>query len=178
MKRRLIAIIVEGGSERTIINLLLENNLLKFQTDDLLDGRPISERNGSKFAKKFLTLDLENKMVSIIRVLDSHNEKFKLSEPYRKKIDGDPTDIYTSPEIEILFIIYMGDYERFKNQKSGRKLTPNAWCKRNYKMKNVKSPEFVRNFWESRLPELVEAIGEYSKLSKDPFEHTLASLLK
>lgn len=178
MKKHLIAIIVEGGSERTIINLLLENDLLKFQPDDLLNGRPISERNGSKFAKNFLTLDLKNKLVSIIRVLDSHNEKFKLPEPYRKKVEGNPINIYTSPEIEILFIIYMGDYEKFKNQRSGRKLTPNAWCKKNYKMKNVKSPEFVRDFWEPRLHDLIDAIGEYSKLSKDPFENTLASLLK
>ena len=47
----LIAIIVEGHTERAIMEILLEHNALKFSEDDLLEGEIIRARNAKKFAK-------------------------------------------------------------------------------------------------------------------------------
>ncbi|HJF86244.1 MAG TPA: hypothetical protein K8V88_02305 [Companilactobacillus farciminis] len=45
-------------------------------------------------------------------------------------------------------------------------------------MKDVKSPEFVYDYWNYQPDKLVETIRLYSQKCDDPFENTLASILK
>ena len=47
----LVACICEGGAERTIIKILLDNDLLKFSNEQLLDGEILGKRDRS--AKNF-----------------------------------------------------------------------------------------------------------------------------
>lgn len=59
-----------------------------------------------------------------------------------------------------------------------KKLPAHEWCKKYYKMREVKSPEFVYDFWIKQPEMLVEAIKIYSSKFKDSFENTLASILR
>ena len=79
--------------------------------------------------------------VSVIRILDSRRENFKLSKAYENKIDI--INVITAPEIEMLIIFNEDRYTDFK--KSGKK--PSDFCKVNLRMRQVKSYEFVKNFF-------------------------------
>ncbi len=65
--------------------------------------------------------------ISIIRILDSRNENFKISKAYKHKINV--INIITAPEIEMLIILNEGKYSEFK--KSNKK--PSKFCKENLK---------------------------------------------
>ena len=54
---------------------------------------------------------------SVIRILDSRREEFRLSKAYEQKIDV--VNVITAPEIEMLIIHAEGAYDQFK--RSGKK---------------------------------------------------------
>lgn len=175
-----IAVIIEGGAEKSIVRVLLDNDLLKFKRTNMLEEDVIQDRSGKTFAREHLSYGFENNQISIIRIHDSHRENFILPKAYTRMISK-VTDIYTTPEIEILFVIYYDDFDKFKNQKpnkNGKKMSAHEWCRYYYKMNNVKSPKFVYDFWVIQPEKLVEVIEIYSSKSKDPFDNTLASILK
>ena len=168
---RLKACICEGSAERAIIDLLLDAHLLIFERSELLEERVIRCRNASSFERDYLRMSFSDK-ISIIRVLDSRKEPFKLSKAYKSKIEV--IDIVTAPEIEMLIIINENKYNEFKKSKK----KPSIFCKENLKMHDVKSYEFVKGYF-SNVNDLLHAIKkykEYSKVSKN--EHTLNDLLK
>ncbi|CAJ1191281.1 hypothetical protein CPR19088_GLDEOEPO_02188 [Companilactobacillus paralimentarius] len=174
-----IAVIIEGGAEKAIIRVLLDKDLLKFQRSNMLEEDVIQDRSGKSFAHEHLSYGFEDNQISILRIHDSRREKFILPRAYTRMISK-ITDIYTTPEIEILFIINNADFDKFKNRKpnkNGKKMSAHEWCRYYYKMDNVKSPKFVYDFWINQSERLVEVIKIYSSKSKDPFENTLASIL-
>ena len=61
--------------------------------------------------------------ISVIRILDSRRENFKLSKAYEHKVDV--INVITAPEIEMLIIFNEDKYKEFK--KSGKK--PSDFCK-------------------------------------------------
>lgn len=114
----------------------------------------------------------ENELISVIRILDSRRENFKLSKAYESKVDV--INVITAPEIEMLIIFNEDKYNEFK--KSGKK--PSIFCKENLRMSSVKSYDFVKGYFEN--PEiLVQAIKKYNEISKiRKGEYTLLDLLK
>lgn len=80
-----IACIAEGGAESAIINLLLDHGKLKFTREQLLEHDPIRERNGEKFAKRYLGKGFTEKIL-VFRILDSHTENFIIKKAYQNKI--------------------------------------------------------------------------------------------
>ena len=82
----LVAIIVEGQTERAIMTLLLKRHALKFGEDDLLNNEIITVRKGSNFAKRYLNKAFGSRKIKVIRILDSKKEKFRLPSAYRKKV--------------------------------------------------------------------------------------------
>ena len=52
--------------------------------------------------------------ISVIRILDSRREKFKIGKAYEHKIDV--INVITAPEIEMLIIFAENQYKEFKNQ--------------------------------------------------------------
>ena len=56
-------------------------------------------------------------MISVVRILDSRRENFKLSKAYESKVDV--INVITAPEIEMLIIFNENKYSEFK--KSGKK---------------------------------------------------------
>ena len=110
--------------------------------------------------------------ISVIRILDSRRENFKISKAYESKVDV--INVITAPEIEMLIIFNENKYSDFK--KSGKK--PSDFCKENLKMSHVKSYDFVKDYFASAtvLVRVIKKYNETSKIRKGEF--TLLDLLK
>ncbi len=173
MSDNIIACICEGTAEQAIIDILLENEKLIFSKNDLLDERVIRTRNAKKFEDKYLGKAFSEK-ITIYRILDSVNEKFKLSKAYRNKVDV--INIYTRPEIEILIIINESKYDEF-SKKYKNKIKASEYCKTKLKLKDIKTRNFILNYF-SDSDKLVHVIKEYQRVTKKTEHKSLADLLK
>lgn len=165
------ACICEGAAEAAIIDTLLDHDLLIFQRNEMLDESLIRCRDGKTFETRYLRKGFREK-ISVIRILDSRREHFKLSRAYENKVDV--INVITAPEIEMLIILNEGKYNEFK--KSGKK--PSIFCKDDLKMSGVKSYKFVKEYF-GNTDILIRAIKTYSEISKNRRdEYTLLDLLK
>ena len=117
------ACICEGSAENAIMDILLDNDLLIFTREEMLEEEVIRCRDGKRFEEKYLRKGFLEK-ISVIRILDSRRENYKLSKAYEHKVDV--INVITAPEIEMLIIFNEDKYKEFK--KSGRK--PSDFCYR------------------------------------------------
>lgn len=165
------ACICEGAAENAIMDILLNHDLLIFNREEMIEEEVIRCREGKKFEEKYLRMGFKDK-ISVIRILDSRRENFKLSKAYANKVDV--INVITAPEIEMLIIFNENKYKEFK--KSGKK--PSVFCKEDLKMTEVKSYDFVKNYFNDPMV-LVDAIKKYHEMSKVPKgEYTLLDLLR
>lgn len=165
-----VACICEGSAERAIIKLLLDENRLIFTWDNLLDGEILRCRNAKKFEEQHLRKGFTG-TITVLRILDSRREKFKLSKAYASKIDV--VNVITAPEIEMLVIFAEGQYDEYKKSKK----KPSAFCKENLGMGDVKSTQFVESYFDD-IDILISAIREYRRVSNiQRGEYALADLL-
>ena len=166
-----VACICEGSAERAIIKLLLDENRLIFTWDNLLDGEILRCRNAKKFEEQHLRKGFTG-TITVLRILDSRREKFKLSKAYASKIDV--VNVITAPEIEMLVILNEKQYENFK--RSGKK--PSDYCKSDLHYHDVKSKSFLTDYF-SDVNVLISAIREYRKKAQNrPGEFALTDILK
>lgn len=166
-----IACICEGSAEQAIIDNLLDNHLLIFEREQIIDEDVLRCRDAKTFETRYLRKGF-NESVSVIRILDSRRENFRLSKAYEHKVDV--INVITAPEIEMLIILNEDKYKEFK--KSGKK--PSDFCKQDLKMKDVKSYLFVKEYF-SNTDILVVAIKKYTEISKiQKGEYTLLDILK
>lgn len=96
--------------------------------------------------------------------MDSRGERFKLSKAYEHKVDV--KNVITAPEIEKLVICNEGrfkDYER--EARKNPRLKPSIYCKSILKYPNVKSYDFVKEYFAD-MQVLVNALHEYRRISK------------
>jgi hypothetical protein len=165
------ACICEGAAEAAIVDILVDNDLLIFSRNEMLDESVIRCRSAKRFEERYLRKGFDNQ-ISVIRILDSHREEFRLSKAYQHKVDV--INVVTAPEIEMLIIHNEGAYEQFK--KSGKK--PSDFCKADLRMGNVKSYDFVKTYFGN--PEtLIRAIKEYHRVANiRKGEYTLFNLLR
>lgn len=165
------ACICEGSAENAIMDILLDNELLIFPREEMLEEEVIRCREGKKFEEKYLRKGFSGK-ISVVRILDSRRENFKISKAYENKVDV--INVITAPEIEMLIIFNEGKYKEFK--KSGKK--PSDFCREDLKMRNVKAYDFVKDYFADPSV-LVDAIKKYQEMSKvQKGEYTLMDLLK
>lgn len=165
------ACICEGSAENAIMDILLDHELLIFSREEMIEEEVIRCRDGKKFEEKYLRKGFKDK-ISVIRILDSRREKFKLSNAYAGKVDV--INVITAPEIEMLIIFNEDKYKEFK--KSGKK--PSSFCKEDLRMAEVKSYDFVKDYFSNPTVLLV-AIKKYHEISKIPKgEYTLLDLLQ
>lgn len=177
MNNNLYALIVEGAAEEGILNVLIEKNLLKFPISEIYMEKVIRVRSATKFQKSFLNQGLGNTKLIIYRILDSRKEQFNLSKAYRRKVDK-IIELYTRPEIEMLFIVYHHDYQKYTT-KFKSIMKPSTFAHQNYSdVKNLKAKNDVYDFWIQRPAALVAAIKDFAKFTSDPYDTTLASILK
>jgi len=167
-----VACICEGSAEQAIMDLLLENNKLIFNKEQMLEERVITSRGAKNFENKYLRKAF-GKKITVLRILDSRRENFKLSAAYKDKVKV--INIITAPEIEMLIIYKEGKYTEYK--KSGKK--PSDYCKENLKYGHVvKNYEFAKNYFKN-INDLVNAICEHKRIAKIlKGESTLYELLK
>ena len=166
-----VACICEGGAERAIIDLLLDNHMLVFDREQLLEEEVLRCRSAKEFEDKYLRKGFREK-ITVYRILDSRRENFKLSTIYQSKIDV--INVVTAPEIEILIIYNEGKYKEFKN--SGEK--PSVYCKSTLRYKDVKSYDFIQKYFAD-INVLKRALHEYRRVSKvQRDEITLYDLLR
>ena len=78
----IIACICEGGAETAIINLLLDNDMLIFSRNQLLEEEVLPRTPVKDFEKRYLRREYDGK-ITILRIIDSRSEKFNLSKAYR-----------------------------------------------------------------------------------------------
>lgn len=168
---RYVACICEGGAERAILDLLLDNHMLVFDREQLLEEEVLRCRSAKEFEDKYLRKGFREK-ITVYRILDSRRENFKLSTIYQSKIDV--INVVTAPEIEILIIYNEGKYKEFKN--SGEK--PSVYCKSTLRYKDVKSYDFIQKYFAD-INVLKSALHEYRRVSKvQKDEIALYDLLK
>ena len=91
------ACICEGSAESAIIDILVDNNLLIFSREEMLDESVIRCRSAKRFEERYLRKGYDDQ-VSVIRILDSRREDFRLSKAYEHKVDV--INVITAPEIE------------------------------------------------------------------------------
>ena len=165
------ACICEGSAESAIIDILVDNDLLIFSREEMLDESVIRCRSAKRFEERYLRKGFDDQ-VSVIRILDSRREDFRLSKAYEHKVDV--INVITAPEIEMLIIHSEGAYDKFK--RSGKK--PSEFCKTDLRMHDVKSYDFVKDYF-SNLQTLISAIKEYRRTANIPKgEYSLFDLLK
>ena len=144
------ACICEGSAENAIIDILLDYDLMIFKREEMIEEEVLRCREGKKFEQKYL----------------------KLSKAYADKVDV--INVVTAPEIEMLIIFNEDKYKEFK--KSAKK--PSSFCKEDLKMAEVKSYDFVKNYFRDPMV-LVTAIRKYHEMSRVPRgEYTLLDLLR
>ncbi len=166
-----LACICEGGAEHAILDLLLNNHKLIFEREELIDEEVLKCRRGQDFEEKYLKKGFSEK-ITVYRVLDSRNENFKLRKAYEKKVDV--VNVITAPEIEMLIICNEGKYREFKSTKE----KPSTYCKHILKYKNVKSYDFIYEYF-CDIDVLINALHEYRRVAKvRRNEKTLWDLLK
>ena len=72
------ACICEGSAENAIIDILLDYDLMIFKREEMIEEEVLRCRDGKKFEQKYLRKGFKDK-ISVIRILDSRHENFKLS---------------------------------------------------------------------------------------------------
>ena len=77
----------------------------------MLEERVIRCRSAKRFEERYLRKGFDEQ-ISVIRILDSRREEFRLSKAYEQKIDV--VNVITAPEIEMLIIHAEGAYDKFK----------------------------------------------------------------
>ena len=166
-----IACICEGSAEQTVVRKLLDNNMLIFTYDDLIEEDVLRCRDAKTFEDKYLRKGFTEK-ITVYRILDSRRENFRLSKAYAEKVDV--INIITAPEIEMLVILAEGKYSDYK--KYGKK--PSLYCKEKLGYRDVKGTKFVNKYFDD-INKLIASIREYKRVSRIPGgEQTLADLLK
>ena len=75
------ACICEGSAEEAIIDILVDNDLLIFNREEMLEERVIRCRSAKRFEERYLRKGFDEQ-ISVIRILDSRREEIRLSKAY------------------------------------------------------------------------------------------------
>lgn len=175
-----LLIMCEGPNELKIINILLDNQKLKFTSDDLLGLVPYHARQIKSSGAVRAALNLYPDEVHILRIGDGLNEKLEIPTEYKDKITL--VEKYcTKPELEMLLIIseqLADEYEKVKSKVKPKDFAKQ--CIRCGKKKYNNSTAFYEAYFGDECEKLVEAIRAYKQHNgahkKD--EHYLSELLK
>lgn len=160
----MLAIICEGSAEKVIAEKLLEAGRLPFGPDRVITdklspvpGPVLTVRSAKNFAKRYLGFDY-GMPVTVIRILDSTDERFRLPAEYA---DIPVVSFTTRPEIERLVILREGkDHEWRRSHKK-----PSDFCKVDLHMPRIKEEDILRDYWDD-VDALVDAIQQYSRREK------------
>lgn len=149
----IIACICEGNSEKYLIQILLDREVLLFDKIQLLSDKVLSssvDRDAQKFSKRYLTQDYGESRLIIIRILDKVTP-FKIPAPYSEKVTK-VINVVTAPEIEMLMVHGESLYSEFQKVKSKKKVSKFIAEHKSISEKKVKSKEYVENYFTKNDP--------------------------
>lgn len=122
----------------------------------------------------YLLLDADKLIFNRDKLIDNEIIKDRKAESFERKYLGKEFEEKT-PEIEMLIIFNENKYTDFKKLKN---VKPSDYCKSKLKYKNVKTYDFVKDYFDD-IDKLLKAIKEYkSKSQIKKGEYTLCDLLK
>ncbi len=169
----LIACMVEGGAENAIINILLDSNSLIFTRNQLIDRKPIARMGVKDFQNRYLKMEYDSP-ISVVLVIDSRSEQFKLTAAYQHQVKQ-IIKVLTTPEIESLIVVAEGKWDEFKKSQHKK---PSDYCRIVLGMSDVKSVKSVSEYF-SNADFLLDTIREYHRVHPPKNnEVTLFDLLK
>lgn len=168
----------EGKNEETLINLLLNNDLLKITRDDLIGMRPWNVRQLKNSVIK-TELRHYNQPVIIYRIGDTQKDHLKIPPDLNDIVFEEKIYRYcTKPELEILLIINEGLMTKYYKSKK----RPKDFAKEHIKLNGMKydqSSMFLWNYYRRDIMMLVDNLKEYRRMKKNKSnELYLADLLK
>ena len=175
-----LLIMCEGQNEKEIINILLDNDLLKFTQDDLLGLTPYHARQIKNNAQVKIELNMYPGKVDILRIGDKQSDKLVIPQEYKDKI-GTIKKYCTKPELEILLILAFNlekEYEKVKSKMKAKDFAKNNIIinKKHYN----NSTSFYAEFFGNNSNLLIKCLKDYKQYNgshlKD--EHYLEELLK
>ena len=177
-----ILLMCEGQNEETILNILLDNDLLIFTRDDLIGLKPYAIRQLSHPTIKS-ELKHYGLPVKVYRIGDKQNDKLPIPNDLKKiVIKNEIYKFCTKPEFEMLLILNEGlekEYEKVKN-----KMSPKSFAKKNIKMNGRKydqSTEFIKLYYGgNNINNLIKNIKKYKTYKKqhEKDELYLADILR
>lgn len=157
-------IICEGTNEKTVVDMLLENDRLCYGRDELLGMIVYHARQIDTNPTLQNMMNQYKGELDILRVGDSLNDKLRIPKKYKNQI-RQVLKYCTKPELEMLLIISEGrikDYEKFKSKKS-----PKSYCKENVRHNGHKydnTSDFYREYYGDRIELLTDSINEYKRI--------------
>lgn len=170
----IVVCMCEGNAEKAIMEILLNEDKLIFNREQLLDEQIFSRIPPARLFNSVLTHAYGDNEIHIIRIIDSIKENFPMKASQRKRISTEQAYL-TRPEIEMLIIISKNHYEKWKRSRYAK---PSAYCKEILGITNIKTREFVLNYF-SDVDLLIHSIKEYDRIhSYEKNEHSLFHLLK
>jgi len=161
------SIVTEGASEHAIMDILLENDLLVFSSDTLIEnsaGEVIHEGlNAKAYSNEFLSHAFQDD-ITVHVVMDDPKRQIKLKK-YSNQISVVKCYI-TREEIEAIHLHYneawSSQYSQYKQKSSGKFAKPSAFFKaatpEGLGIKTIKKYEYVYRMWSSNPSRLVAAI--------------------
>lgn len=158
-----VAVICEGSSEVTVINMLLDGGHLCFGRDQLISEDVLPStyfRNPQQFVDRYLTMDYAGAKIHVFLIQDRKDVRYKIKSPYLDKIRV-ITYVVTAPEIEMLIIHSLGLYNQYKKRSS--KIKPSVFLAEELGMRSseIKSCNYVKEFFADH--DLLTAIREHKK---------------
>ena len=128
-------ILLEGTSEKALVDLIIENKLFKIHLEDMIDERPFLNRQIDGSLLVMIRQLPSDEKISIIRIGDKMTDKLKIPNDIKKKVSC--VEKYaTLPEFEILLIINEGLYREYDKVKSKKK--PKIFAKEKIKFNGKK----------------------------------------
>ncbi len=146
-------IMCEGTDELAVINILLDNDMLKISKDDLIGLQPYHARQ----IDKSVVVQTQIRMypyndIEILRIGDKQSDELKIPREFKGKLSKERIKKYcTMPELEILLIISEGLHSKFKKEKSNVKAS--EFAKKEIKFVTIQSPREFNNNERKRVEE-------------------------
>ena len=174
-------LLCEGQNEETLLNILLDKDLLVFSRANLIGRRPYPVR---QLDNSFIKTELKHygQEVIVYRIGDKQNDILRIPNDLKNIVSKDKIYKYcTKPELEMLLIINEGLEKRYEKVKSVE--SPKSFAKK-YIRFNGKKYDQSSNFYEEYYGEenvkyLVSNIKKYKNYKKHNHgELYLADLLK
>ena len=158
-----LLVLCEGPNEKKIVELLLRDNRLLFNTEDLIGLVPYHARQLDSPVVQS-ALNMYSGPFDIYRIGDTQTDKLRIPGHLKSRI-GSISKICTKPELEILLIINENLIHVW--QRSGKR--PKDFAKKEIQFQRRRydnSSQFYEEYYGRRIDLLIENLKEYKRTKR------------